>query len=61
MTPTIRKQNFCGLYGIESPKSLSLNALLNPLAKKPPKGATKDAKKAIMNACKCRGATEMAV
>jgi len=36
--------------GIESPKSLILNALLTPLAKKPPKGAIKEAKHAITKA-----------
>lgn len=42
--------------GIVSAKSLILNARLNPLAMKPPKGAIKEANKAIIRAWNYTGA-----
>lgn len=45
--------------GIECPKSLMLKALLNPEAKNPPKGATREAKVAITKAWIWNGAHEI--
>ena len=42
--------------GIVLPKSLILNARLNPLAKNPPNGARVEAKSAITNEWNCTGA-----
>lgn len=47
--------------GIESPKSLMLKARLNPEAKKPPKGATREAKAARTIECSWNGAHEIEV
>lgn len=44
--------------GIEWPKSLTLRDLLSPEAKKPPKGATSDAKAARATAWSCIGLAE---
>lgn len=47
--------------GIESPKSFTLNARLKPDAKNPPKGATSEAKTAMIMACSWKVAYGMRV